>query len=81
VVSDIWVEREQLLDRIRSYPESFDRDKVLVEQLGKQWDMGKAMSDDLAHRNEKWGLPGDVASGLFTEVPRTGVLGSPLAER
>ena len=56
VGSDIWVEREQLLDRIRSYPESFERDKVLVEQPGKRWDMSKSLPDDISYRREKWGL-------------------------
>ena len=56
VASDVWDEREQLLDRMRSYPESFERDKVLVEQLGKQWDMSKSLRDEITHRREKWGL-------------------------
>jgi capsular polysaccharide biosynthesis protein len=56
VLAEIWSERVDLLDRIRSYPESLERDKALVEQLGKQWDMVKAEADDLSRRDEKYGL-------------------------
>lgn len=45
-----------MLDRIRSYLESFERDKVLVEQPGKRWDMSKSLPDDISYRREKWGL-------------------------
>jgi ribosome-binding ATPase YchF (GTP1/OBG family) len=47
VSAEIWSERVDLLDRIHSYPESLERDKALVEQLGKQWDIVKAEADDL----------------------------------
>ena len=41
-----------MLDRIRSYPESFERDKVLVELLGKRWNMSKSLTDDISYRRE-----------------------------
>lgn len=56
VLSEIVSERFDLLDRLRSSPESFERDKALVEELGKQWDIVKAGYDDISRKNEKYGL-------------------------
>lgn len=52
----IEAERAEVIARLRGYPASLERDKALLEQLGKQWDMVKAFSDDLEETADKFGL-------------------------
>jgi hypothetical protein len=49
-------ERSEALARLRTYPESLERDKALLEQLGKQWDIVKTFSDDLEETAHTFGI-------------------------